>query len=271
MGLVLVEPTDFWGTETWSALAAAHDAGKASIGFSTMLLQDSVALDWLHTSLTNQDYKAVGSWYTGATTITAAPVGNWSTNSVTAVAPITFSIPQFAIPTDRAADSAWGIRFSAATPLSFCDLPLLNAGSNGTIGQPIGALGPWYQSHGQPAAQPGLPFVTITLPTRREVGVMVCTSHWRLPLADFAQEVVEALFRTFRKPLLRKLRRVRARRRSRSDRARNLHFLRPNMISFILILLAACRCFGHREEPGDHTLPALMPISVVIGEAASSV
>jgi hypothetical protein len=264
VGLVLFEPTDFRETETWSALATAHDAGKASIGFSSMLLQDDMALDWLHTSLTNQDYKAVGSWYTGATTITAAPIGNWSTNSVTEVAPIMFSIPQFAIPTDRAADSAWGIGFSAASPLSFCDLPLLNAGTNAAIGQPISALGPWHQSNGQPAAQPGLPFVTITLPTRR-------TSHWRLPLADFVQEVVEALFRTFRKPLLRKLRRVRARRRSGSDRTRNLHFLRPNMISFILILLAACRRFGHREEPGDHTLPALMPISVVIGEAASSV
>jgi hypothetical protein len=39
-------------------------------------------------------------------------------------------------------------------------------------------------------------------------------------------------------------------------------------INFVLLLLAAARCYGRRSEPSDYTLPVLTPKSVVIGEAA---
>lgn len=39
-------------------------------------------------------------------------------------------------------------------------------------------------------------------------------------------------------------------------------------INFVLLLLAASRCYGRRSEPSDYTLPVFTPMSVVIGEAA---
>ena len=40
------------------------------------------------------------------------------------------------------------------------------------------------------------------------------------------------------------------------------------VINFVLLLLAAARCYGRRTEPSDYTLPVLTSKSVVIGEAA---
>ena len=42
----------------------------------------------------------------------------------------------------------------------------------------------------------------------------------------------------------------------------------PDAINFVLLLLAAARCYGRRTEPSDYTLPVLTSMSVVIGEAA---
>lgn len=42
----------------------------------------------------------------------------------------------------------------------------------------------------------------------------------------------------------------------------------PDAINFVLLLLAASRCYGHRTEPDDRTLPVLTSTSVVIGETA---
>jgi hypothetical protein len=41
-----------------------------------------------------------------------------------------------------------------------------------------------------------------------------------------------------------------------------------NTINFVLLLLAASRCYGRRTEPSDYILPVLTPKSVVIGETA---
>jgi hypothetical protein len=42
----------------------------------------------------------------------------------------------------------------------------------------------------------------------------------------------------------------------------------PNAVNFVLLLLAAVRCYGRRTEPSDYTLPVLTSMSVVTGEAA---
>lgn len=42
----------------------------------------------------------------------------------------------------------------------------------------------------------------------------------------------------------------------------------PEAVNFVLLLLAAARCYGRRTEPSDYTLPVLTSMSVVIGEAA---
>ncbi len=46
---------------------------------------------------------------------------------------------------------------------------------------------------------------------------------------------------------------------------------RPDARSFVLVLLASARCFGHRGESGDFVLPAFASISVVTGEFARAV
>ena len=45
----------------------------------------------------------------------------------------------------------------------------------------------------------------------------------------------------------------------------------PDVLSFVLVMLAVFRCFGHRSEPADCALPALASISVVTREATRSV
>lgn len=45
---------------------------------------------------------------------------------------------------------------------------------------------------------------------------------------------------------------------------------RPAALNFVLALLAASRCYGHRSEPSDHALPALTSMLAVTGEVARS-
>ena len=42
----------------------------------------------------------------------------------------------------------------------------------------------------------------------------------------------------------------------------------PEAVNFVLLLLAAARCYGRRTEPSAYTLPVLASMSVVIGETA---
>lgn len=42
----------------------------------------------------------------------------------------------------------------------------------------------------------------------------------------------------------------------------------PDAISFVLLLLAVARCYGHRTEPSDYALPVFTSMSIVIGESA---
>jgi hypothetical protein len=42
----------------------------------------------------------------------------------------------------------------------------------------------------------------------------------------------------------------------------------PETVNFVLLLLAATRCYGRRTEPSACTLPVLASMSVVIGETA---
>jgi hypothetical protein len=39
----------------------------------------------------------------------------------------------------------------------------------------------------------------------------------------------------------------------------------PDLVNFVLLLLAAARCYGHRTDPSDHALPVPTSISVVTG------
>jgi hypothetical protein len=42
----------------------------------------------------------------------------------------------------------------------------------------------------------------------------------------------------------------------------------PEAVNFVLLLLAAARCYGRRTEPSAYILPVLASMSVVVGETA---
>lgn len=253
------------GTGKTSSLIALT-AGKVSFAFSDNLSRDTAALDWLHTSLASENYQALAWWSAGAT-ITTGPIASWSALPATALAP-TVSFTPSASPMEHFSYSDLGFSFTAANPLQSGDMLPFGLISAGAIGQPNVDLDAWWQTTTLPVAQHDLPQLHATPPAYgiRESATFIPGRISPSPVLAAA----ETLFRKFRKDLLRKVRRARARRQPRLARPWNLRSRCPSLASFALILLATSRCFGHREEPSDHTVPALTPMSAVIGEAACS-
>jgi hypothetical protein len=88
---------------------------------------------------------------------------------------------------------------------------------------------------------------------------------------SFRVAINEALLPQFRHGWLRLVDRIRAILRLMLIRVLSSRSRRPTALNFILVLLAASRCFGHRSEPSDHALPALTSMSAVTGATARSV
>lgn len=81
----------------------------------------------------------------------------------------------------------------------------------------------------------------------------------------------EYLFARLRQQLLRLINRMRI-----ALRLRLIYVLSrlsriPEEINFVLLLLAAARCYGRRTEPSDYTLPVLTSMSVVTGRLPACV
>jgi hypothetical protein len=89
--------------------------------------------------------------------------------------------------------------------------------------------------------------------------------------ASFAVAISEALVPDLRQGLLRLIDGARAILRLILIRVLSALAHPPDVINVALVLLAASRCFGHRSDPSDHTLPVLTSMSVVTGRLPACV
>jgi hypothetical protein len=95
--------------------------------------------------------------------------------------------------------------------------------------------------------------------------------HERQYRASFAVAIDETLLSRLRQDLLRLIDGVRAILRLMLIRVLSALSHSPDAINVALVLLASSRCFGHRTDPSDYTLPVLTSMSVVTGRLPACV
>jgi hypothetical protein len=131
----------------------------------------------------------------------------------------------------------------------------------------------WIQCKSPPTTRPQPPPAETGLTAT--LGSMAATAGSGLFGQDswnvgFMLMIDQALLPQFQRAWLRLVDRLRATLRLVLIRVLSALSRRPAARSFVLVLLAASRCFGRRAEPSDHALPALISMSVVTGAAARS-
>jgi hypothetical protein len=214
---------------------------------------------------------ASASWYAGGAVATTTPADS-GVSSVRGVVAPTISLTAVSLlanPGNYSWLPAAAPSFQAASPVS-SDQVLFRADAPDTVQGPSADHGTWDKANVEFIEERELPWLDlIRLGFFDTNAASACVTAG--PLSDVRLIVRLDLAPDLRDQLLRLVDGIRSTLRLMLLRVLSALSRRPNALGFGLVLLATARCFGHRGEPDDHILSALVPMSIVNGEAAGSV
>ena len=250
----------------------AHDARMPSAGSVSSWRQNIATLDWLRSDLASGDAEAMAPWFAIGNSIT---VNSHLYDYSVGVPTMATTLTALATESTIMPGCSWLFNadpwFPQVYPLSSGQVTRFNTVAADAIGDNIAGLETRKRANVEPIDPGKLPLLEPLRLTPQDVSECLKAAALKVLASNATVSLVKALLPNFRQHLLRLLDSIRAALRFMFGYALGISFEQADVVSFVLLLLAASRCFGHRGDPDDHGLPVFKPMSFVVGSSAGSV